>query len=381
MSQLTVERVRDLMDQAEAPCLSLYQPTYRAFPDKRQNITRFKNLYRDLRNGFKERYPDEDSQALFETFEGLLGDDDFWNHAQDGLAILACAGRSEVFKVQRRLPEAAIAGDSFFLKPLFRYAQSADRFHVLALTRTQVRLYQGNRYSLDEVGFEEDFLETLRSKLGDQARAIDPYTVESTLDAGTDSGKFGKGTRADEIENDKVRFFRAVGETVYEHFSRSSGAPLVLAGLPDNLSTFRSVAKNPSIWEKDIEADPGSMESQALRESAWKLLEPYYLDRLAQLIENFGKAKANGQGTDNVEEAVRAASQGRVQSLLIEDDRHVHGSLDANTGKVTQTKGETAASDLLDDLAELVIATDGEVVVVPKERMPTSTGLAATFRF
>lgn len=381
MSQLTVERVRELMDQAEAPCLSLYQPTYRSFSDKRQNITRFKNLYRDLRNGFKERYPDENSQALFETFEGLLSDDDFWNHAQDGLAILACPGRSEVFKVQRRLPEAAFAGDSFFLKPLFRYAQSADRFHVLALTRTQVRLYEGNRYSLDEVGFEEDFLETLRSKLGDQARAIDPYTIESTLDAGTDSGKFGQGTRADEIENDKVRFFRAVDETVYEHVSQSSGAPLVLAGLPDNLSTFRSVAKNPSIWEKDIEADPGSMESRTLRESAWKLLEPYYLDRLSRFIETYGKAKANGQGTDELEEAVKAASQGRIQSLLIEDDRHVHGSLDASAGKITQTKGETAASDVLDDLAELVIATDGEVIVVPKERMPTTTGLAATFRF
>jgi hypothetical protein len=35
---------------------------------------------------------------------------------------------------------------------------------------------------------------------------------------------------------------------------------------------------------------------------------------------------------------------------------------------------------VIDDLAEMVLRTGGEVVVVPKERMPTDTGLAATFR-
>jgi hypothetical protein len=39
------------------------------------------------------------------------------------------------------------------------------------------------------------------------------------------------------------------------------------------------------------------------------------------------------------------------------------------------------AGDLLDDLAELVLRRKGEVVVVPRERMPTATGLAAVYRF
>jgi hypothetical protein len=36
---------------------------------------------------------------------------------------------------------------------------------------------------------------------------------------------------------------------------------------------------------------------------------------------------------------------------------------------------------MLDDLAELVLAKGGEVVVVPTERMPAESGLAAIFRF
>jgi hypothetical protein len=37
--------------------------------------------------------------------------------------------------------------------------------------------------------------------------------------------------------------------------------------------------------------------------------------------------------------------------------------------------------DLLDDIGELVLRRGGEVVVVPHERMPADTGLAATFLY
>lgn len=37
--------------------------------------------------------------------------------------------------------------------------------------------------------------------------------------------------------------------------------------------------------------------------------------------------------------------------------------------------------DVLDDLGELVLKKGGEVIIVPAERMPTSTGAAAIYRF
>ena len=37
--------------------------------------------------------------------------------------------------------------------------------------------------------------------------------------------------------------------------------------------------------------------------------------------------------------------------------------------------------DVLDDLGERVVATGGEVVMVPTERMPTRSALAAIYRF
>ena len=37
--------------------------------------------------------------------------------------------------------------------------------------------------------------------------------------------------------------------------------------------------------------------------------------------------------------------------------------------------------DVLDDLGELVLKKGGQVVIVPAERMPTRTGIAAIYRF
>ena len=37
--------------------------------------------------------------------------------------------------------------------------------------------------------------------------------------------------------------------------------------------------------------------------------------------------------------------------------------------------------DLLDDLVEMVFNSKGHVVLLPKERMPSTTGVAAIYRY
>jgi hypothetical protein len=78
----------------------------------------------------------------------------------------------------------------------------------------------------------------------------------------------------------------------------------------------------------------------------------------------------------------RTAHAGRVGILLIEADRVLPGRIDPDTGSVRPGDvSDPETNDLLDDLAELVLRRKGSVVVVPRERMPTTTGLAAIYRF
>jgi hypothetical protein len=173
-----------------------------------------------------------------------------------------------------------------------------------------------------------------------------------------------------------------VDEAVLDYQRGQTPMSLVLAALPEHQHAFRRLSRNPALLDSGIDVDPGAFSAKELRERAWELILPRYLDRLAGLIDSFEAARANGSGADGLNQVAKAAAEARIATLLVEADREIPGRFDPATGIVRQARSaEPLLDDLLDDVAERTIRTGGEVVVVPKERMPTDTGLAATFRF
>jgi hypothetical protein len=67
---------------------------------------------------------------------------------------------------------------------------------------------------------------------------------------------------------------------------------------------------------------------------------------------------------------------------LLEAERRIPGKLDCGSGRVEAgALAHPEIDDVLDDLGELVLDQAGEVVIVPRERMPADTGLAALYRY
>ena len=119
------------LEHAEPPCLSLYQPTHRRHPENQQDPIRFRNLVRSLEESLHRKYPNREVRSLLEPFNVLANDHDFWNRTLDGLAVLGAPGVFRVYRLQRTVPELAVAADSFHAKPLLHILQAADRYHVL----------------------------------------------------------------------------------------------------------------------------------------------------------------------------------------------------------------------------------------------------------
>src|SRR5690606_21810765 len=134
---------------------------------------------------------------------------------------------------------------------------------------------------------------------------------------------------------DAERYFRAVDRAVYEHHSRPTGLPLILAALPEHQPLFRQVSRNPLLIEGGIEINPDALDIQELRQRAWQAMEPRYLERLGGFVQAFGTARANAQGDADLVKVARAAVSGRVATLLIEAERTVPGHIDPETGVIT----------------------------------------------
>lgn len=183
-------------------------------------------------------------------------------------------------------------------------------------------------------------------------------------------------------DRETEHFFRTIDADVLEHYSRPTGLPLLLAALPEHHRLFRGISRNPMLAADALDVHPDDLSLDQLRTRAWALVEPWYLARLAKLVNAFEAARPKKAGSDDLHEVAKAAAAGQVATLLIEADRIIPGRFDPADGSVVEANlADPEVDDLLDDIGERVIATGGEVVIVPAARMPTITGLAAIYRF
>jgi hypothetical protein len=379
-----MERMSELLDGHSGTCVSIYLPTIRRFPEHQQNPVKFRNLLREAARTLANDVGETQSDELLAPLYALAENQAFWAHPQDGLAVFSATEFFRVMKLQRSVPERVIIGESFHTKPLLRIMQSADRFQLLALTREHVRFFQGNRDSIDEVELADGIPRTLTEALGEdvtEQTKTGTGTLRGSHQAAGAYTRSGIGSRKDEVDKDTERFFRVVDRAICEHYSKSSGLPLLLAALPEHQTPFRQLSHNSQLAEEGIAINPDALDAETLRAKAWELFEPRYAKRIERLVDEFNTANAHGTASDDPSAIALAVIGGRVKTLLVEADRTIPGHLDAATGQVRTRDDGASHDDLIDDLAEHTLRTGGEVLIVPPENMPSTAGVAATYRF
>ncbi len=331
-----------------------------------------------------QKYSAAEVQKHLEPVKALIDDNDVWNHTLEGLAVFSAKGMFKVVRLHKSVEELAMVADSFHTKPLRQYLQSGDNFHVLCLTLNDIRLFEGNRRSLFKVELTADIPKTITEALGDDL--TDKHTtVASYGGTGGESSPMhhGHGGKKEETEKDTERFFRLVANNIYERYSKPTGLPLILAALPEHHSLFHKVNKNPLLLSKGVSINPSSVSPEKLANMAWEIMEPEYNLKLDSLVARFEQARANGKGSDDYKEVAVAAVEGRVDTLIVEADRIIAVRVTNLVTGNTQNKDLTnpRVDDLLDDMGELVTKMGGIVMVLPTDKMPSETGLAAIFRY
>ena len=384
MELLTKELIRELLSADQAPCLSLYMPTHQKHPENLQDIILFKNLVRQMEESLMQKYSTNEVEEYLEPLEALANDNNIWNHTLEGLAVFSAKGIFKVVRLHKSVEELAMVADSFHTKPLRQYLQSLGHFHLLGLTLHDIRLFEGNRHSLSEVELTANTPRTITEALGDEL--TDKHSTTASyggVGGESKSMHHGHGGYKEESEKDAERFFRVVANAINEHYSKPTGWPLILAALPEHHSLFQKVSKNPLLLPNSIAINPSSVSSDQLAKMAWEIMEPEYNQKLDNLVERFEQARANGKGSDDYKEVAVAAVEGRVDTLIVEADRIIAARVTNLVTGNTQKKDmkNPRVDDLLDDMGELVIKMGGQVMVLPTDKMPSTTGLAAMFRY
>ena len=387
-STFAQHRLGDLLTDRAGPCLSLYLPTDRRFPEQRQNLLRFRNLLREAERSlasFTLPLAESERAALLAPLHALASNARFWHHPVDGLAVMRAPDFFKVYKLQQSVPARAVVADSFYINPLLRVLQSAERFDVLAISREHVRMFQGTRDRLDEIELDPAVPRSLAEALGDEL--TEPHSAVRSVTTGGGKGNgtavhHGSGSKSEEIDKDTVRYFRLVGRALLDTHAHTSTTPLVLAALPEYHAIFRETNHDPRLVSHAIAGNPDALSLDDLRERAWAIVAPRLDAQQTALLDEYHAGSLRQMSSDDLAVIAVATIAGRVKTLLVEANRIVPGVVDHTTGVVTHgVLRDPHHEDIADDLAELALRFGGDVVVVPADRMPSKTGVAAIYRF
>ncbi len=363
---------KELLTPHKPPCVSIYLPVNRAAAPSNETPVHLRNAIEEVREIFTghdvTRAPG--NRAALARLETVLTDVNLWEGDREGLAVFVSPDHSHVIELQRPVERTVIVADSFHVKPLIRLLQQSQLFRVLCVSPRRVRMFEGGRFELRPM--------TLRNV---------PLSVDDVL-ATTATGTSTTPQMPGRIEAPTTRpltagrFFRQVDRAIWENYSRKDRIPIIVCADVQYLSEFLSASKNDHILKEGIALNPEAATPQRLREGAWKILEPKFNEQLQTLKDAYQAAKARQLGSDEIPQVAEAAAVGRVGTLLVDSDVKVPGILHRDSGFLEQaTLSDLRADDVLDDLAEMVLKTDGQVFVVPHDQMPTDHGVAAVYRY
>ena len=193
------------------------------------------------------------------------------------------------------------------------------------------------------------------------------------------SARFGYGgSSRDEEAIDVEKYFRWVDRYIFENHSKRTELPLILASLPENHTEFSKISHNDYLAAEGIKKDPQSLDDGELRKMAWAVLEPDFNNHLKKLIEKYELSKSRELASEDISEIARAAMEGRVESLIVNLNKTVPGSIDPNTERLLV---EEESGDMLNDLTLLALKQNAKVYVVTDEKLSLDTGVKAIYRY
>jgi hypothetical protein len=255
MQPFTREDLQSLLSEHQVPCITLCAPTRRAPAEWHQNALTFKNLLRDAEKAVHQNK--EWKQAGSELIAKLatLDNQEFWTKQRDALAVFASPDYFKWWQFAETMPARATVADTFHTKGLVKVLQGEVRYYVLALTKENISLFEGNRERLDVVHVPG---------MPRGLREVETKTFDSSMSAKTTSPGSGGGTimfgsggtsHTNELKDELKSLFRMVDKALLSvtHGERS---PLILATFDQHHGMFHEVSKNAALLDELIEGDP-----------------------------------------------------------------------------------------------------------------------------
>lgn len=345
------------------PSVSILLPTFRSAPDNRQDPIRVKNLIKQTVARLSQEFSPREFQSLIGEIEKLEASIDY-QHALDGLALFASKDFSGVYYLPFPVQERVVIDHTFATRDLVFALNRSTQYWVLSLSEKFTRLYSGTRDHLVEL----------------KGNSF-PMVFEGP--GGTEPMPGGYGVeKSSYLDERHKNFFREVAKA----FGKTAGpepAPLVLAGVDRFIAFYNEVCDHPQIIAGTLTGNHDHTPLSELSRPAWEMMEKHQTRFHTQLLEELDSMAAAKKHAGGIDDCWKAAREGRVARLLVEDD-FMYPAILGQNGTLSPVADSTlpgVIDDAVDELLEAVIAKGGRIYFLKKGLLSGFGSIAAMLRY
>lgn len=363
----TLQQFKKLNSERAKACVSIYLPTTPLTQDIDASRIELGNLVKNAMSQLEELSLDKgEIAAIGEEFDDLLDDDEFWRFQAHSLAIFATQTKIRTFRLANKLNATVEVADRFLLKPLLRAITFPHDALVLALSENAVRLVE----VFPDLPPQEIKVPGMPS---DAASANNRSTINDRSAKRRITGSEGQKVLL-------ANYARQVDAAVRPVLS-GRDLPLILAATQPLDSIFRSVTSITSLADETITDTNDRSTDSEIAASAQKVLDGIYASQIEEFNATFEARKGANRTTTDISDAARAATFGAIETLLVDFDEVVHGTIDEESGAVTFADEGPHTFGVVDEIMSRALASGATVLAVRKPDLPHDASLAATLRY
>ncbi|EAQ34177.1 hypothetical protein NB311A_00590 [Nitrobacter sp. Nb-311A] len=359
--------LRKLNDVRADACVSIYVPTTPLTQDVEASRIEAGNLAKQAYAQLEAGGLDKRRLALLaEQLDDLLDDDEFWRFQARSLAIFATPDTIQTFRLANRLQSAIEVADRFLLKPLMRAITFPNEAFVLAISENNVRLIEV---------FPD--LPPQRLQVPDLPKDAASAVKVSSLNNRTSL------RRVMGSEGQKVRLaqYSRMVDAAIRPILAGRDVPLILAANEPVAAIFRSINSNPNLVPETLTVtDDRSTESE-IAAAARPILDAAYAREIEGVRALFEQRANDRRATTDISDAARLATFGGIETLLVNFDEIVHGTVDEDTGAVVFGEEGPDTYGIVDEIMRRALTSGARVIAARKNDIPGAGSLAATLRY
>jgi hypothetical protein len=383
MDVFTMQQLKQLSQDKQGWCLSLFMPTHRAGPEVEQDHIRFKNLLTKAEEQLAEMgWKVREVTAFLKPAAELLQVYDFWQNQSDGLALFLTSEEFFKFQIPIQFREFMLVSKRFHLKPLLPIVMQDLDFKILALSQGEVKLFGCTSYTIEELDLSAkipNFDETM--KFDNFIKQVQFHTGTTRTRSGERAGMYFGHDPKDDEKQYLLNWLHKITDAL-SGYLRNDQAPIILAGVQYLLSMFIQANHTLPLVHEGIVGNPEEKNPQQLHQSGLSILNKKMLDEIEAEKNRYFNLSAKEMTTSLIDTIVSSAYHGRVDVMFYTPEFHLWGKYDPEGGIVEKHEHYQAGDeDLIDNAAVTTLLRGGKVYQLPVEDMPDQQQLAVILRY